>query len=136
MRLAVQVMALSATFSETTMESLLPMMKKPQRINLCEDTVSLVGIRQLYSLVHMLHDEVVTSSDQMEHKGREVLGLLRRLAFNQVRCSVLHTEHSVNVVTITRYILTQSGCVCTAAQTPGFRPGTLQRVACLQHGTP
>lgn len=83
-----QVVALSATFSEDTMESLLPMMKKPQRINLCEETVSLLGIRQLYSLVPppvTQHSQGPCSTALMEHKGRELLQLLRRLSFNQVR---------------------------------------------------
>jgi hypothetical protein len=46
-----QVLAFSATYTAGLLADLEPLMQRPQKVLLCEDTVSLVGIRQFYKLV-------------------------------------------------------------------------------------
>eukprot|EP00798_Chlamydomonas_sp_ICE-L_P008552 gene8552-33985_t len=46
-----QVMAFSATYTKDLLDDLEPLVKKPQRVMLCEETVSLVGVKQFYGLV-------------------------------------------------------------------------------------
>ena len=45
-----QVLALSATFSPALLSQLEELMHEPRRVLLCPETVSLVGVRQFYSL--------------------------------------------------------------------------------------
>jgi superfamily II DNA/RNA helicase len=46
-----QVLAFSATYTPGLLADLEPLVRRPQRVLLCEDTVSLAGIRQFYRLV-------------------------------------------------------------------------------------
>lgn len=46
-----QVLAFSATYTAGLLGDLEPLMKRPQKVLLCEETVSLQGIRQFYRLV-------------------------------------------------------------------------------------
>ena len=46
-----QVLALSATFTPALLSDLESLMDRPQRIMLCGDTVSLIGVHQFYSLL-------------------------------------------------------------------------------------
>lgn len=46
-----QVLALSATYTPELLADLEPLTKRPQRVMLCEETVSLKGVRQFYKLV-------------------------------------------------------------------------------------
>eukprot|EP00955_Chlamydomonas_euryale_P055772 356209-Chlamydomonas_euryale.AAC.2 len=41
-------MAFSATYSEALLADLEPLMKRPQRVMLCPESVSLAGVRQFY----------------------------------------------------------------------------------------
>ena len=45
------MLAISATYTPELLEDLEPLMKRPQRIMLCSETVSLSGVRQFYVLV-------------------------------------------------------------------------------------
>ena len=45
------MLAFSATYTPELLEDLEPLMKRPQRIMLCSETVSLSGVRQFYVLV-------------------------------------------------------------------------------------
>ncbi len=49
--LMMQVMAFSATYTPTLLADLEPLLKRPQRVMMCEETVSLLGIQQYYRLV-------------------------------------------------------------------------------------
>ncbi len=44
-------MAFSATYTDELLSDLEPLMKRPQRVMLCAETVSLEGVRQFYVLV-------------------------------------------------------------------------------------
>lgn len=44
-------MAFSATYTPELLAELEPLMKRPQRVMMCEETVSLVGVKQFYRLV-------------------------------------------------------------------------------------
>lgn len=46
----VQVMALSATYTPALLEDLEPLMKRPQRVMLCEESVALNAVAQFYRL--------------------------------------------------------------------------------------
>ena len=76
-----QVLAFSATFTPELTALLLPMCKRPQRINLCEESVSLAGIRQLYARL----DGAGGAGALLQRKAAALLGLLRSLKFNQVK---------------------------------------------------
>ena len=45
------MLAFSATYTPELLADLEPLMRRPQKVLLCEETVSLRGIRQFYSLV-------------------------------------------------------------------------------------
>ncbi|WIA31432.1 hypothetical protein OEZ86_002330 [Tetradesmus obliquus] len=47
------VLAFSATFTAELLADLEPLMRRPQKVLLCEETVSLLGIRQYYKLVDL-----------------------------------------------------------------------------------
>ncbi len=47
----VQIMAFSATYTKELLSDLEPLLKRPQRVMLCEETVSLKGVRQFYQVI-------------------------------------------------------------------------------------
>lgn len=44
-------MAFSATYTDELLADLEPLLKKPQRVLMCEDTTALLGVKHFYALV-------------------------------------------------------------------------------------
>lgn len=61
-------MAFSATYTPELLAELEPLMKRPQRVMMCEETVSLVGVKQFYRLVG---EEQALGQQQPQQQGTE-----------------------------------------------------------------
>jgi hypothetical protein len=68
-----QVLAFSATYTPELLADLEPLMRRPQRVMMCSETVSLLGVKQFYAMV---------SAEQpaAAHAGREDEGGEPRVA--------------------------------------------------------
>lgn len=60
------MLAFSATYTPDLLADLEPLTRRAQKVLLCEETVSLRGIRQFYKLVH--------EGAQQEHRGASAAG--------------------------------------------------------------
>ncbi|KAK9828374.1 hypothetical protein WJX81_000707 [Elliptochloris bilobata] len=74
-----QVLAMSATFSASALAGVEQLMRRPQRVLLAPDHVSLLGVRQYYSVV----PEAGSGQVQLEAKARAFLALAGALSFTQ-----------------------------------------------------
>lgn len=92
-------MAFSATYTPELLAELEPLMKRPQRVMMCEETVSLVGVKQFYRLVGEAQPPMAAEQQQganessstatspppvFERKVAALLELLGGVAFHQV----------------------------------------------------
>ncbi|KAK9823568.1 hypothetical protein WJX72_003866 [[Myrmecia] bisecta] len=76
-----QVMAFSATYDPQLLRQIEGMMRKPHRVMLCEETVSLVGVRQFYALV--AGDGAARPADVLQAKADGLLKLFASVTFHQ-----------------------------------------------------
>lgn len=107
-----QVLALSATYSRDTMAQLRALMRLPAEVLLCEDSVALLGVRQLYQLLPprattpaVSEPPTLRSSDASEGVGDDawsrslecLLHILSSVSFNQavVFCNRKSTAESL-----------------------------------------
>lgn len=93
-----QVLALSATYTPELLADLEPLMKRPQRVMTCSDSVSLLGVRQFYVPVPVPAAAAAAGEQQagaqqaavgasgpelFRRKVSALLGLLSEVSFHQ-----------------------------------------------------
>ncbi|KAK3269380.1 hypothetical protein CYMTET_22177 [Cymbomonas tetramitiformis] len=74
-----QVLAFSATYTEKQMGRLGELMRQPQHVNLCAETVSLLGIQQYYLEMPPLPN----SHEQAKAREQHLISILRSVPFHQ-----------------------------------------------------
>ena len=127
-----QVLAFSATFEESLLEDCAALMQQPKRILLCQDTVSLRGIRQYFAVVDPPGPDRRTRAGEglLRAKASRLLALLSATAFYQ---AVVFCNAPSSAEWLTAW-LTDRGfpaAFISGAQTQADRTGILQAVRSL-----
>ncbi|EFJ49376.1 hypothetical protein VOLCADRAFT_59362 [Volvox carteri f. nagariensis] len=81
-----QVLAFSATYTSELLADLEPLMRRPQRVMMCSETVSLLGVKQFYALVAAdpaAASAVAAAPVVFRRKVQQLLRLLAGVSFHQ-----------------------------------------------------